>query len=332
MSTIATPAETHTTGLLAYLPIGLFGSVMGLSGLSVAWRIAHVQFGTPAWIGQLIAALAVFAFIALASAYALKALTGFESVRREFEHPIAGNLFGTFFISLLLLPLLFAETHRELARVIWVVGAIAMTVFAWAIVSRWISVTQNKEHASPAWIVPVVGMIDIPLAVPALGWGDSMHGVMAFATAVGLFFALPLLTIILARLMFVGPLSDAMKPSMLIMVAPFSVGFSAYVATAGHIDGFAETLYMLMLFMLAVVGGRLRNLGRCCPFRVSWWAVSFPLAASASAALRYAEHAQNEAATLIAIALLAFATVIIVALLVRTLIGIALGQLRQLSA
>jgi tellurite resistance protein len=285
----------------------------------------------PAWVGQVFAAVAVLAFVILLIAYAIKAVTGFDNVKREFEHPIAGNLFGTLFISFLLLPLLLAESHRDIARVLWIVGAIAMTVFAWTIVSRWIGVAQKPEHATPAWIVPAVGMIDIPLALPALGWSDSLHGVMAFSTAVGLFFALPLLTLIFARLMFAAPLPDGMKPSLLILVAPFSVGFSAYVATAGHIDGFAEALYMLMLFMLAVVMGRLRDLGRCCPFRVSWWAVSFPLAASASTALRYAAHVQNEIATLIAIALLVVATVVIVALLLRTLVGIAKGELRALS-
>ena len=32
---------------LAYLPIGLFGSVMGLTGLSVAWRLAHAPATEP---------------------------------------------------------------------------------------------------------------------------------------------------------------------------------------------------------------------------------------------------------------------------------------------
>jgi tellurite resistance protein TehA-like permease len=45
---------------------------------------------------------------------------------------------------------------------------------------------------------------------------------------------------------------------------------------------------MLTLFMLAVLVGQLRYLPACCPFRISWWAVSFPLAAAASADLRYA--------------------------------------------
>ena len=36
--------------LFEYLPVGLFGSVMGLTGLSIAWRLAHARYGTPAWI------------------------------------------------------------------------------------------------------------------------------------------------------------------------------------------------------------------------------------------------------------------------------------------
>ena len=34
---------------LDYLPVGLFGSVMGLTGLSVAWRLAQERYGLPGW-------------------------------------------------------------------------------------------------------------------------------------------------------------------------------------------------------------------------------------------------------------------------------------------
>jgi tellurite resistance protein len=318
-------------GKLAYLPVALFGAVMGLTGLAVAWRIAHAQFGTPLWIAHAVGVLALLAFAAQTLAYLIKAGTDFANVRAEFDHPIAGNLFGTPLVSLLLLPLLLAERHLALARVMWTVGAIAMVLFAWTIVMRWISARQKPMHATPAWIVPAVGLIDVPLAVPAIGWADSLHGVMTFATAVGLFFAIPLLTMILSRLIFEEPIPAALQPSLLIMVAPFSVGFSAYVTTFGHIDAFAESLYMLMLFFLALLFGRLRNLPGC-PFRVSWWAVSFPLAASATAALRYAAHTQHIVANGIAILLLAIATTIIGAISIRTLIGIARGELRQLSS
>ena len=170
----------------------------------------------------------------------------------------------------------------------------------------------------------------MPLAIPSLDLAQ-FHGLMVFALAVGLFFAIPLFTLIFWRLIFEAPLPDALRPTLLILCAPFAVGFSAYATTAGEIDLFATALYMLTLFILAVLLRQLINLPRCCPFRVSWWAVSFPLAASAVAALRYSGAHQGIAADAIAMALLALATLTITGLTIRTLAGIANGELRTLS-
>jgi len=331
MSAIAEQNAVAKTGTLSYLPVALFGSVMGLCGLAVAWRLAHQLYGAPEWTSQLIGAVAVLAFIALAIGYAIKALTGFHTVRAEFHHPIAGNLFGTALISVLLLPILIAPYDLMLARAMWAVGAVGMTLFAWLIVSRWLQARQLATHATPAWIVPLVGMLDVPLAVPALRWPE-VHGVMMLGLAVGMFFAIPLFTMIMSRLLFEEPLPAAMEPSLLILLAPFSVGYSAYVATTGQIDAFAQALYMLTLFVLVVLLGRLRHLRSCCPFRVSWWAVSFPLASAATAALRHAGAAQNIVSDAIAVLLLAFATVVIVGLLLRTLAGVARGELKTLTS
>ena len=72
-------------------------------------------------------------------------------------------------------------------------GTVAMLGFARLIVSRWMSVRQHLAHATPAWIVPVVGTINISLAGIPLDLPGS-HGVCVFALAVGLFFAIPLFT------------------------------------------------------------------------------------------------------------------------------------------
>lgn len=327
----AAPAISHAWHQLDYLPVGLFGSVMGLTGLSVAWRLAHARYGAPAWAADAIGAVAVAAFVAVALGYAVKLAAAPAAVRAEFRHPIAGNLFGTVLISLLLLPIILAPVSLRLAQVVWGAGAIGMVAFAWMIVSCWMSDRQQVAHATPAWIVPVVGLLDVPLAVPSLGL-PPMHGVMVLGLAVGLFFALPLFTLIFSRLLFEPPMPDALQPTLLILAAPFAVGFSTYVATTGQVDLFAEALYVLTLFMLAVLLGRLRHLPRCCPFRVSWWAVSFPLAASAIAALRFAVAEPGFVTDAIALALLALATLTIAGLLVRTLAGVARGELRTLSA
>ncbi|MGI4958400.1 MAG: SLAC1 anion channel family protein [Janthinobacterium lividum] len=309
----------------------MFGSVMGLTGLSMAWRLAQARYGVPTWIAEAVAVVAALAFIAVTTGYLAKVVIAPAAVVAEFRHPVAGNLFGTVFISLLLLPIVIAPHARGLAQGVWWIGAVGMLIFALLIVSRWMSSRQLAAHATPAWIVPVVGLLDLPLALPSLGM-PPMHGVMVLGLAVGLFFAIPIFTMVFSRLLFEEPLPPALEPSLLILVAPFAVGFSAYVVTAGQVDLFAECLYALTLFILVVLLGRLRHAASCCPFRVSWWAVSFPIAAAAIAAIRMASTEPGVIVDLVAILLLGFATVLILSLLVRTLWGVARGELRTMAA
>ncbi len=316
---------------LEYLPVALFGSVMGLSGLSVAWRLAAGRYAAPDWVANAIAVLAVLAFAAVGTAYLVKAVAAPDAVRAEFHHPIAGNLFGTMIISLLLLPIVLAPVALRLARGMWIVGVVLMLGFAWLIIDRWMGNRQQVEQATPAWIVPVVGLLDVPLALPGLGL-PPLHELMVACVAIGLFFAVPLFTMIFTRLLFETPLPDALQPTLLILVAPFAVGFSAYVATTGSVDIFAEALYALTLFILTVLLGRLRMLGRCCPFRVSWWAVSFPLAAAAATAVRFADARPGLFTDIVALAVLGLASMVITGLLVRTLLGVVRGELRTLSS
>ena len=70
---------------------------------------------------------------------------------------------------------------------------------------------------------------------------------------------------------------------------------------------------------------------RCSPFRVSWWAASFPLAATAVAALKYADYAKHPVTDAIAAVILALASLIIAVFVVQTLGGVARGKLRELS-
>ena len=317
-------------GQLDYLPVGFFGSVMGLTGLSVAWQFAHMRYDAPEWIAHILGVAAVVAFIALSISYLIKLVTSPKVVKAEFRHPIVANLFGTILISLLLLPIVIVPVALQLAQAMWIVGALGMALFAWMMMKRWMNDRQQLAHATPAWMIPVVGLLDLPLALPKLGL-PPMHGVMAASLAIGLFFAIPMFTLIFSRLVFEERMPAALEPTLLILVAPFAVGTSTYAVVVGQIDLFAEGLYALTLFMLTVLFGRLRFMAAACPFRVSWWAISFPLAASAIAGLRVAEARPSLTTDAIALVLLALASAVIIGLLVRTVIGIARGELRLLS-
>jgi len=155
--------------ILDYFPAGLFGSVMGLTGLSVAWRIAYSAYHVPIWPSSLIAIIAVADFILVSVAYVLKLVTVPRSVITEFRHPITGSLFGTIFVSMLLLPLILASYSLFVARIVWWIGAIGMISFAFVIVGRWLGDKQHVLHATPAWIIPVVGVLDLPVGHASIG-------------------------------------------------------------------------------------------------------------------------------------------------------------------
>ena len=58
---MATTTEALATPMkrFEYLPISLFGSTMGLTGLSVAWKLAHTHFGMPLWVSDAIAVISI---------------------------------------------------------------------------------------------------------------------------------------------------------------------------------------------------------------------------------------------------------------------------------
>lgn len=323
-------ARSVSTGRLAYLPVSLFGSVMALSGLALAWRLAAAHFGLPASIGEVLGLLAAGVFVALMLCYGIKCVESAAAVRAEFAHPVAVNFFGTPIISLLLLAAVTAPYSVALTYALWGAGTASMLGFAWLIVSRWMSVRQQIAHATPAWMIPVVGTLNISIAGVTLGLPGA-HALSAFGLAVGLFFAVPLFTMILSRLIFEEPMSQPLQPSLMILVATFAVGFSAYLSVVGRVDLFASSLFFLAVFMFTVLVPRLLRLRSATPFHISWWAVSFPLAAMANAALKFAMHRPSWPTEAFALAILAFTSLVILSQGVRTIAVIARGELPAMT-
>jgi len=324
------PVPRAVAGRLAYLPVSLFGAVMGLSGLALAWRLAASEFGLPGWIGEALGLVAAGVFVLLTLCYGVKCIESPAAVRAEFAHPVAVNFFATPIIALLLLPAVVAPYSATLTIVLWVIGTVSMLGFAWLVVSRWMSVRQQVVHATPAWMIPVVGTLNISVVGVTLDVPGA-RSVSAFGLAVGLFFAIPLFTLILSRLIFEQPMLQAQRPSLLILVATFAVGFSAYLSVVGRVDLFASSLFYLSVFMFTVLVPKLVFLRIASPFHTSWWAVSFPLAAMSNAALKFNLHQPSSPAQAFALAVLAFTTLVILSLSVRTIAGIARGELLALT-
>jgi tellurite resistance protein len=111
----------------------------------------------------------------------------------------------------------------------------------------------------------------------------------------------------------------------MILVAPFSVGFIAYINLVEKIDMFAALLFYFGLFLFVIVSYRL--MVKPAPFSSSWWAIGFPMAALSNAALIYSAAVGGKALEFIAGFILFVLTMAIIVLSVRTLHALFTGRL-----
>jgi len=135
-----------------------------------------------------------------------------------------------------------------------------------------------------------------------------------------------LLTLVMNRLIFHDPLPERLQPTLVILVAPPAVGYLAWVALVGEVDAFARVLLnlaYLFVLIVAVQGPRLAAL----PFSLSFWALSFPVAAVTVASFAHAEALGSGGHAVIGFALLAVLVVVISGLLWRTGQALARGAL-----
>lgn len=167
----------------------------------------------------------------------------------------------------------------------------------------------------PAWLIPGVATLDIAVTGGhmSMAWAPELN---LIAGAVGAVLALVLSALIVSRLVHRDPLAPAMTPSLMILVAPFAVGFLAYSNIVGGIDRFAALLFYFALFMFAVVAPKVFR--PSVKFSPAWWAISFPLAALANAALKYAAFRMSGPLWVLATVLLGALSLALAVLTVRT--------------
>ncbi|MGO4306677.1 SLAC1 anion channel family protein [Cupriavidus sp. RAF12] len=325
VSTASATGSAAQRGSVRHLPVNLFGAVMGLSGLSLAWRGAHQLFGVDPRVAQGIGIVAIVTFLLLAGGYLVKWARYPAAVQAEFRHPIAGNFFGTITIAILLLSSIVGAYSEMTGQVIWTTGALATVALTFVIAHRLLQGRVDPTHAAPAWLIPGVATLDIAVAggTMPMAWA---HEANLFAVAVGTVMALVFFVMIVSRVVHHEPLPAGMVPSLIILIAPFEVGFLAYVNMVQHVDMFAAMLFYFGLFLFLALSAKVFR--KSIPFAASWWAISFPMAALANAAIRYAGHADhNTVLDGIAGLLLAALTVAIVILFVRTLHRLFTGRL-----
>lgn len=311
-------SELPENSKLAYFPISFFAMVMGLTGLTLAWEKAAHTLGMNVLTSQILLVVSACTFLIIVLVYLLKLIRHKSEVVLEFNHPIKISFFPAFSISLILMSIATLQLSSALSEYLWLMGISVHLLFTLFVLGQWLHHPKFQiAHSTPAWFIPVVGNILIPIAGVEHGYIELSW----FFFSIGLVYWIVLKTLIFNRMFFHDPLPQKLLPTLFILIAPPAVGFISYTKLNGELDNFGRILFYAAMFLILLLLSQFPKFAKI-KFFMSWWAYSFPLAASAIASMVMYSYNPTSAFHTLSLALLALASVVISMLFVRTLVGI----------
>ena len=288
-------------------PVQLFAVIMGISGLTIAYAKAFHYFGLPRFIYETLLVIDTALFFLIFTTYMIKWVKYPDAIKKEFNHPIKSSFAAAISISFLLISISFYDFAPTVAVSYWYIGAPLHLYFTYKTLKFWIFNEFQINHISPAWFIPIVGNV----LVPVVGVDVMPEELSIFYFALGIFFWIVLFTIIVYRMIFHHPMPKRLLPTFFILIAPPAVGFISYFRiTFGSIDIFGLSLYFVALFtfILMLI---MMNVFLKLEFFISWWAYTFPMAAITIATMLLYMAYRNELTYISSIIFLIITTIIV---------------------
>ena len=300
---------------LQFFPIMMFAIIMGLAGLTLVFKKVHESLSFPSLIVTLMTAATTILFFVILYFYILKIVKHKNEVKKEFTHPIRINFFAASSISTLILSMIYRHDIDSLAQIFFIVGACLHIFFTFYTIKYWINNNLEMQHSNPAWFIPIVGNLIVPIA----GKGFIDDAVLYFYFSIGIFFWIILFSIILNRIIFHNQFAPKFMPTLFILIAPPAIGFISYVKLTGSLDFFAQILFNLGLFFTILVVVMYKNFINI-KFFISWWAFTFPMAAITLATVLMYELTHKNFYGVLSYILMTITTIIIILVARQTII------------
>jgi len=325
---------------LKFLMPGWFSTVMGLSGLALAWQAGQGLLGDMAGALSLVMgvlAFGVFAVLALASL--LRWQRHAAALEEDLKHPVRHAFVAAVPVSLLLLSTVGVALDSRgagplapLWQVLWWAGSLGQLWATVWVLGRWLSPATAAPagqgpaslwpSVTPVLLIPVVGNVVAPLAGLPLGhglWSAAQFGIGAFLWPV-------VVALLLARRIAHSPLPDRLLPAWFITVAPPAV-IGLVLLQMQTAPVLVLGLWGVALFFLLWVLPLVRRIA-VQPFSLAFWGLSFPLAALTTLTMRLADPSLGmPVPATLAVLLLAVTSIVVLWLCFATVRGLRDGSL-----
>jgi tellurite resistance protein len=299
---------------LKNFPVSFFAVVMGSAGATIAWQRMEKLLQWNHYLSTILLGISILIFLTIFFVYLTKIFKYSHEVQKEFRNTTKLSFFPAISISLLLLSIATMTIHSFTSMILWMIGTVMHFIFSIMVISIWLKHPSLEINAiSPAWFIPVVGNILVPIA----GVAYASSEISWFFFSVGFVFWVALFTILLYRLIFHNPMPEKLLPTLFILIAPPAVGFISYVKLTDTVDFMARILYYFAVFIFILMMPQLRMLARI-KYYLSWWAYTFPMAALTIATILMYHHLHIEFFQYVALVLLMLLSGIVILLIFMT--------------
>lgn len=306
------------------IPASFFGIVLGLAGLSNAWRAAHVAWGLPEVAADALFLCAFVAWLVVGVLYGLKWVWAPATAAQEAEHPVQCCFIGLAGVTTLLIAQGAVSVSRSLALLMFALGGGFTLFFAlWRTGLLWRG-DRAPATTTPVLYLPMVagGFVSGTVAA-ALGWKE--WGQLAFGA--GFFTWLAVESVLLLRLYTAETMPPALRPTLGIQLAPPAVGVVSYLAVGDGVPDLAAHMLIGYGLLQALLLLRMSRWIAEQPFGASYWAFTFGATALAGAMVRLAPADGGRAIAVLAPVVFLLANVVVLGIALGTLALIVSGRL-----
>lgn len=272
---------------LPLIPAAFFGTVLGLSGLANAWRVAARIWQLPSLVGEILTFVTLAVWLVLIVLYALKWMVAREEAFKEVAHPVQCCFIGLVGVATMLVAGGLLPYSRIGAETLFLLGAAYTLGFSvWRTGGLWQGERDIATTTAVLYLPSVAGSFVTAIVGAALGfpqWAQLFFGA-------GFFAWLAIESALLHRLLTGPALAPALRPTLGIQLAPPVVGALAYISvTQGPPDmlvhamigyGLLQALILLRLLPWIMKEG----------FSPAYWAFTFGATALATAPMRLVER------------------------------------------
>jgi len=283
---MSTPLLDKDRSTVKRIPFNTLAISFGLAGLASLWSTMAAALALTDVIPIVLWLGAATSWVWLIVAHLVRGARSEETLLSQLRHPAQGPIVA-------IVPVVGMLLGSEL-YIIWPIGGFVLAAAsfllagvcaAW-ILAFWHTGQLNQEAFHGAFLLPTVASPLIASATAAK-LGFPMIAMGAFA--VGIFFWVVLVTVLLSRLAFFPPLPDPLTPTLAILIAPPAVAGAAWFAMNGvHDDPISLSLLGILALMIAMQLF-LIPVYRRLPFTLGFWSFTFPAAAAATFIVQWLE-------------------------------------------